>query len=156
MRVIASVAVVTFTAVVASQALVAQDQAATRHRAGCEALRLTDPARSRPIQLDVWYPTNGDEATHRYGLSSGRVAVAAPVAAGRFPVVLLSHGALGSASNYSWIAERLARAGFVVAGVSHFGESRRLWRGHWQRSACRKRGAPTGAAAIAAARPHRR
>ena len=39
-------------------------------------------------------------------------------------MILLSHGALGSATNYSWIAERLARATFVVVGVSHFGESR--------------------------------
>ena len=122
MRVTASVAIVTFAAAVASQALVAQDQAGTRYRAGYEALRITDPARSRPIQLDIWYPADGDEATHRYGLSSGRVVAGAPVFAGRFPVVLLSHGALGSASNYSWIAERLARAAFVVVGVSHFGE----------------------------------
>ena len=124
MRVTASVATMTFVAVVASQGLVAQDRSGTSYRAGYEALRITDPARNRPIQLDVWYPTDGDETTHRYGLSSGRVAAAVPIAARRFPVVLLSHGALGSASNYSWIAERLARAAFVVVGVSHFGESR--------------------------------
>lgn len=124
MRVTGSAAGVTLVALVACQALVAQDQAGTRYRAGYETLRITDPARNRPIQLDVWYPSDGDETAHRYGLSSGRVAAGAPVAAGRFPVVLLSHGALGSASNYSWIAERLARAAFVVVGVSHFGESR--------------------------------
>lgn len=124
MRVIANAAIVTFAAAVASQVLVAQDPAGTRYRAGYEALRVTDPARSRPIQLDIWYPADGDETTHRYGLSSGRVVAGAPVSAGPFPVVLLSHGALGSASNYSWIAERLARAAFVVVGVSHFGESR--------------------------------
>jgi predicted dienelactone hydrolase len=116
--------VVLLTAVAASQALVAQDPE-TRYRAGYEALRITDPARTRPIQLDVWYPAEADETTHRYGLlSTGRVAPGAPMAAGRFPVILLSHGALGAATNYSWIAERLARSAFVVVGVSHFGESR--------------------------------
>ena len=124
MRVTSGIAAGMFAVLVASHALEAQDQTAIRYRAGYEALRITDPARSRPIQLDVWYPADGDESPHRYGLSSGRVVPGAPVAAGRFPVVLLSHGALGSASNYSWIAERLARAAFVVVGVSHFGESR--------------------------------
>lgn len=33
------------------------------------------------------------------------------------------YGAMGAATNYSWIAESLARRGFVVLGVSHFGES---------------------------------
>jgi predicted dienelactone hydrolase len=117
--------VVMLSAAAASQALVAQNDAATRYRAGYEALRITDPARMRPIQLDVWYPTEAADTTHRYGLlSAGRVAPAAPVATGRFPLILLSHGALGGATNYSWIAERLARAAFVVVGVSHFGESR--------------------------------
>ncbi len=119
-----NVGVVTFAAIAASQALIAQSEPAARYRAGYETLRITDPARTRPIQLDVWYPAESEETTHRYGLSTGRVAPGAPMAVGRFPVILLSHGALGTASNYSWIAERLARSAFVVVGVSHFGESR--------------------------------
>jgi len=95
----------------------------TPHRAGFESSRITDSARSRPIQIDVWYPTAAEEAEHSYGLSTGRVALDAPLASGRFPVVLLTHGALGAATNYSWISEHLARSGFVVVGVSHFGES---------------------------------
>jgi predicted dienelactone hydrolase len=119
------VGVVMLTAVAASQALAAQNDPGTRYRAGYEASRITDPARTRPIHLDVWYPAEADETTHRYGLlSTGRVAHGAPMAAGRFPVILLSHGALGAATNYSWIAERLARSAFVIVGVSHFGESR--------------------------------
>jgi predicted dienelactone hydrolase len=115
---------VILTVLAASQALIAQNDPEMRYRAGYEQLRITDPARMRPIHLDVWYPSEADETTHRYGLSTGRVAPGAPIAAGRFPVILLSHGALGAASNYSWIAERLARSAFVVVGVSHFGESR--------------------------------
>ena len=118
------VGVVVLTAVAASQPLVAQNDPGTRYRAGYEETRITDPARARPIQLDVWYPAEAAETTHRYGLSTGRVAPGAPMATGRFPVILLSHGALGAATNYAWIAERLARSAFVVVGVSHFGESR--------------------------------
>jgi predicted dienelactone hydrolase len=103
--------------------LVAQDAPQPRHRAGHQVLRVEDAARSRPIQLDVWYPTTADEAAHTYGLSRGRVARDAATAPGVFPAILLSHGALGAATNYSWIAERLARSGFLAIGVSHFGES---------------------------------
>jgi predicted dienelactone hydrolase len=98
-------------------------QGAPPSHAGYQVLRIEDPARTRPIQLDVWYPTSTDETTHNYGLSTGRIASNAPVTPGRLPVILLSHGALGAATNYSWIAEHLARSGYLVVGVSHFGES---------------------------------
>ena len=92
-----------------------------QYAAGYESTRIDDGA--RPIRLDVWYPANEKEAVVRYGISAGSAAIsAAPVGDGH-PVILLSHGAMGAASNYSWIAETLARRGYVVLGVSHFGES---------------------------------
>ena len=91
--------------------------------AGYESTRIAT-AENRPVHLDIWYPAdNAAEASHSYGISTGHVAKAAPIADGRLPVVLLSHGAMGAAVNYSWIAEELARHGHVVLGVSHFGES---------------------------------
>src|SRR5687767_9185657 len=83
------VGVVMLTVAAASQSLVAQNDPGARYRAGYEALRITDPTRMRPIQLDVWYPAEAEETTQRYGLSTGRVAPGAPMAAGRFPVILL-------------------------------------------------------------------
>jgi predicted dienelactone hydrolase len=80
-------------------------------------------ANGRPIQVDIWYPTDATEQTHSYNFGVGSVATGGAVAGEKLPVVLLSHGAMGAASNYSWIAEPLARHGYVVLGVSHFGES---------------------------------
>ncbi len=98
--------------------------AAQQFSAGYEVLRVVDKASGRPIHLDVWYPTDGQlEKRHDYGISTGSVASGLPIAEGEFPLVLLSHGAMGAASNYSWLAEHLARRGYVVLGVSHFGES---------------------------------
>jgi len=87
--------------------------------------RFVDETRQRPILVDAWYPAgpSAHEEEHDYGLGRGRVAEGASPAEGRHPVVVLSHGAFGAASNYSWIAEYLAGAGWCVAGVSHFGES---------------------------------
>ena len=80
------------------------------HRCGYRSLRLEDVARSRPVALDVWYPTSSDpERAHDYGLGAGRVVEDAPAASGPLPAIVLSHGAFGSARNYSWIAEHLAR-----------------------------------------------
>jgi alpha-beta hydrolase superfamily lysophospholipase len=39
-------------------------------------------------------------------------------------VLLFSHGAMGSADNYSWLGDGLAAAGFIVVGGNHYGESR--------------------------------
>ncbi len=93
------------------------------YSAGYEQLRITDEARKRPIHLDIWYPTTTSEKEYNYGLSKGSVASGLIIANKQFPIILLSHGSMGSASNYSWLAEYLARCGYVVLGVSHFGES---------------------------------
>src|SRR5689334_15368604 len=90
--------------------------------AGYQVTRITD-ADNRQVQLDIWFPTDAAEQAHNYGISAGSVASGGAVAGDKLPLILLSHGAMGAASNYSWIAEPLARHGYVVLGVSHFGES---------------------------------
>jgi predicted dienelactone hydrolase len=97
----------------------------TSFSAGYTTLRAEDLTRKRQVFVDLWYPAplSSVETPHNYGLSRGRVAGNAPTVAGPHPVILLSHGAFGSAGNYSWIAEHLARCGYVMVGVSHYGES---------------------------------
>ncbi|MEM1229396.1 MAG: alpha/beta hydrolase [Pseudomonadota bacterium] len=92
--------------------------------AGFTLSRFHDSQRDRPVLIDWWYPVRAGLAEpYPYGLGEGRVAEQAPVLPGRFPLVLLSHGAFGAPRNYSWLAEALARNGYVVAGVAHYGES---------------------------------
>lgn len=95
------------------------------HPAGHQLIRFHDEARDRPVLVDAWYPAQPGtiEAEHTYGLGRGRVAEGAAVAVGTRPVIVLSHGAFGAANNYAWIGEHLARSGYLVVGVSHFGES---------------------------------
>ncbi len=93
--------------------------------AGHTTLRTEDTARGRPIAVDVWYPASATavETLYTYGLSRGHVAESADIIDETHPAILLSHGAFGAANNYAWIAEHLARPGYLVAGVSHYGES---------------------------------
>jgi predicted dienelactone hydrolase len=85
----------------------------------------------RGIDLDVtvWYPAqpggemvlSGDTA-----LFVGTTAMRdAPVSDGKFPLILLSHGAglAGTPQALSWIATPLARQGFVVAAPTHPGNT---------------------------------
>jgi len=101
----------------------------TAFKAGFRVYRWTDARRGRPVWADVWYPadTAAREEIIAYSLGAGSVVEDAEVAphASALPLVVMSHGASGSASNYSWLGEYLARSGFVVVGVSHYGES---WR----------------------------
>ena len=95
------------------------------HPAGFIVLGTEGSAHSSPLILDIWYPADSivQETPYPYGLGRGKVVEKAPLASGRFPVIVLSHGALGAARNYAWIAEHLARSGYLIVGVSHYGES---------------------------------
>jgi predicted dienelactone hydrolase len=95
----------------------------SEYGAGHRSLRIHDDERDRPILLDIWYPSDAVEAARPYLLGSGSAAEDAEIHVENAPAILLSHGAFGSAQDYGWLAEHLARNGNVVVGVSHFGES---------------------------------
>ncbi len=97
------------------------------YMAGYRHYKWHDETRQRAVWVDVWYPAKegSKEQTISYGLGGGSVAYNDKLSprGAPFPVVVLSHGAFGSARGYGWIAEYLARNGVIVLGVSHFGES---------------------------------
>jgi len=117
-------------------ASIAGDTVGVRHFAA--------PSRERGTDLDVtvWYPAEpGGEAVNLgdselfVGTSAMRDA---PISGGKFPLILLSHGAglAGTPQALSWIATPLARQGFVVAAPTHPGnggknrsaaETMKLW-----------------------------
>ena len=92
--------------------------------AGFDLEHFNDPSRNRQVMIDWWYPVEDQIAKrYHYGLGQGLAVEAGTIATGKFPLIMLSHGAFGAARNYSWLAEILAQNGYVVAGISHFGES---------------------------------
>src|SRR5262245_48638026 len=96
-------------------------------KAGYRRYPWHDRARDRPVWADLWYPADPDleEQAGSEGLGGGSVVPDAEFASqgAPFPLIVLSHGASGSASNYGWLAEYLCRSGIAVLGVSHYGES---------------------------------
>ncbi|MCC8179771.1 MAG: hypothetical protein LIP23_02525 [Planctomycetes bacterium] len=91
--------------------------------AGFTRLRVKDDANGFDFPVSVWYPSRDEETARRAGIfdTSSRMD-AAPVA-GKFPLILLSHGSGGSDLNHHDWAETLARNGFVVAAPRHVGDS---------------------------------
>jgi predicted dienelactone hydrolase len=88
-----------------------------------------DGSGPRPLRWAAWYPTI--DKAKAVPLSSGSRFLHEPVArdaaahadAGKYPVVLLSHGTGGVAEGLEWLGRRLAQAGFVALGVNHHGNT---------------------------------
>lgn len=88
----------------------------------------TAPARAdRRLRLLIWYPAvrAGQGSIYRTALSGedgrdvpftlpGIATRQAPVAAGRFPLVILAHGYGNTPEVLSWLGENLASKGYVV------------------------------------------
>lgn len=77
---------------------------------GLRTLRF-DRGPERPLPVTIWYPAHGPRsAAARPGL---------PVADGRFPVVLFSHGLSTEPTEYAPLVTAWAAAGFVVVAPSY-------------------------------------
>ncbi|OON69617.1 alpha/beta hydrolase family protein [Hymenobacter sp. CRA2] len=83
------------------------------------ALEVTDAALGLTFPLAVLYPTDAPAAPASVGMYTLNVAADAPVSAGLFPLVLLSHGTGGSGLVYRSLAYYLAQHGFVVGLPEH-------------------------------------
>lgn len=93
---------------------------------GFAELRI-DEGEHRPLSGYIFYPGLEGVSSLRVGENAVRqgfdVFPNAPLAEGRFPLVVLSHGLMGHALNQGWLAVRLAAKGYVVATVHHPGTS---------------------------------
>ena len=92
--------------------------------AGSRQIRVNDEARGLSFPVLVLYPTEVPSAPTMLGPYTFDVSSDAPVADGRFPLVVVSHGNGGSHLLYRTITIHLARHGYVVAHLEHPGNNR--------------------------------
>lgn len=97
-------------------------QAAWAANVGFETISIP-VAGDAPLQAGVWYPTEAAEALAPLRMFSQGVAADAAPSAGRHPLIVMSHGTGGWFGEHYDTALALARAGFVVAAVSHTGDT---------------------------------
>ena len=91
---------------------------------GFQHFTISDP-QGPPIEVGVWYPTGAAPGLEAIESDRQMVARDAPVEGDRLPLVVMSHGHGGSYAGHLDTATALANAGFVVAALSHNGDS---WR----------------------------
>lgn len=90
-------------------------------------LKIADANGERDLEGFLWYPTDA-VGPMTYDFESKvwvgtQIVKDAEFAAGRFPLVVLSHGMFGNAFNQAWLAGALAQQGYIVAAISHPGTS---------------------------------
>jgi len=104
-------------------------------RVGFAAIKIPNDAEP-PLLGGVWYPTPAPETRRRLdGFWQKVAAPGAPVAGSKRGLIVMSHGGGGEFDSHYDTALALARAGFVVAAVSHAGDTStdqsqvlKLWR----------------------------
>jgi predicted dienelactone hydrolase len=89
---------------------------------GYQHLTMPDPA-GAPVEVGVWYPTKATSAPQALQLFQQTVAENAPVAGSALPLVVMSHGTGGGFAGHYDTALALARAGYVVAALTHTGDN---------------------------------
>ena len=112
-----------------SSTLVAQQSALASDNVGVRQIAASSKERGINLAVTVWYPADSGGKPITLGESVFFVGTSvmqnAPISDGKFPLILLSHGAglAGNAQALSWIAIPLAKHGFVVAAPTHPGNT---------------------------------
>jgi len=75
------------------------------------------------LAAGIWYPTSAEPRDVPLDSFSQHVAPSGPLKGTALPLVLISHGGGGSYAGHYDTAIALARAGFVMAAVSHAGDT---------------------------------
>jgi len=91
---------------------------------GYQHLSIPD-AQGPPVEIGVWYPTETAPAARAVGLLETDLAPDAMATPGAHPLVVISHGNGGSFGSHLDTAVALARAGYVVAALTHTGDNYR-------------------------------
>ena len=108
--------------VLATLLLLMSTSAASATEIGFQTLSIPNGAQA-PLKGGVWYPTDASASPHPLSSFTQTVALNAPVAGHNLPLVVISHGSGGWSGGHHDTALALARAGFVVAAVTHRGDS---------------------------------
>ena len=126
-----------------SSTMLLQQPAVADENVGVRQIAVPAKERGSDLAVTVWYPADAGGKPVTLGEGAFFVGTPAmldaPISRGKYPLVLLSHGAGlgGTAQALSWIATPLARHGFIVAAPTHPGntgvnrsaaETMKLWR----------------------------
>jgi predicted dienelactone hydrolase len=91
---------------------------------GSRQLQLKDELNNISFPVLVQYPTHKPSAPTNFGPYIMDVSPQADIIFGRFPLVIISHGNSGSHLLYRTISCQLAKNGYIIAMLEHYGNNR--------------------------------
>lgn len=91
---------------------------------GCQHIRVWDHQANIGFPVFVMYPAAQAHGTYDIDPFTVTAGLNVSVAAGHFPVVIISHGSGGNRLGYLTLAQALAEAGYIVLCPEHFGNNR--------------------------------
>ncbi|MVX65571.1 alpha/beta fold hydrolase [Clostridium chromiireducens] len=91
---------------------------------GSKEIQIRDESIAINFNVLVQYPTNEPSMPTAFGPYTMDVSVNAKLLDGEFPLVIISHGNGGSHLLYRTISTHLAKNGYIVAMVEHYGNNR--------------------------------
>ena len=92
--------------------------------AGSRQLRVKDKTIDISFPVVIQYPTQEPSTETKFGPYTMEVSPDAQIMDGQFPLVIISHGNGGSHLLYRTISIHLAKHGYVVAMLEHYGNNR--------------------------------
>jgi len=90
---------------------------------GLQKLTVINPVDERPLEAVAFYPSQIATDNIKIGPYRVKASSGAPIGEGRYPLILLSHGTMGSMWGHHDLATFLARNGYIVVTVTHAGDS---------------------------------
>lgn len=107
-------------------ALVFAATAAPAQELGLRLLKVDEPVTGTHVPAAVVYPAaDGADTSSKPRSDDVDAHIDAPIAAGRHPLIVLSHGHGGDMYGHRDLAEALARHGYIVVAPEHAGDT---WR----------------------------
>jgi predicted dienelactone hydrolase len=91
---------------------------------GSRQLQIIDEINEVSFPVLVQYPTHKPSTPTNFGPYTMDVSPQAEIEDGRFPLVIISHGNGGSHLVYRTISSHLAKKGYIVAMLEHYGNNR--------------------------------
>lgn len=90
---------------------------------GIKKLDVLDPIDQKPMDAVVFFPSVSQTEKRAIGPYEIAASKSATIADGSYPLILLSHGTMGSMWGHHGLATFLSRQGFIVVSVTHPGDN---------------------------------
>lgn len=90
---------------------------------GIKKLEVIDPIDQRPMDAVVFFPSLSKTDKTAIGPYEIAASKSATIADGGYPLILLSHGTMGSMWGHHDLATFLSQQGFIVVSVTHPGDN---------------------------------